>query len=230
MAERGGPGFGDRRQQARQRLLLLQVAEAGGVRRGNVDGEIAGDAGEALHSGDVVGDAVGAVAVGAEVDPDDAAFLAFGEAGVNRIVALTVEAEPVDEGVILGRTEQARARIATLRPRRDAADLDESEAEAKCAVRHLAVLVEACGEADGVGEVEPENAPAKTRVGRPGAGMETRGQRAERQLVGDLRVEGEEQRPEPCVDHGTRPGKTWRPSAPSGSALTQRASFGSSGP
>ena len=46
-----------------------------------------------------------------------------------RLHAAIVEAHAVDDGAILGQAEQARPRIAGLRPRRDGAAFDKTEAE-----------------------------------------------------------------------------------------------------
>src|SRR5690606_17533198 len=54
--------------------------------------------------------------------------------------------------------EQARGRVAWLRPRRDRADLDEAEAQPEQRVDVGAVLVQARGQAHRVGEVETERA------------------------------------------------------------------------
>ncbi len=58
----------------------------------------------------------------------------------------------------LRQPEQTRPGIARLRPRRDAAELDEAEAECGERVDVLGVLVEARREAHRVGEVEAHDA------------------------------------------------------------------------
>ena len=98
-------------------LALLQVAQARRIGRGNVAGEIARDRREHFDLTHVVVDAVGRILVGADIDADDAALIgARGEPGQHRIGALAVEAEPIDHGLVGIETEQARARIAGLRP------------------------------------------------------------------------------------------------------------------
>ena len=54
---------------------LLQIAQARRVRRRHVDGEIARDRREGLDQLDIIGDAVGAILVGADIDADDAALM-----------------------------------------------------------------------------------------------------------------------------------------------------------
>src|SRR5579885_1996416 len=71
-----------------------------------------------------------------------------------RIHALVVEAEPVDDRALLGQAEHARPRITRLRPRRNRADLDEAEAHAVEGFDALAVLVEPGGEADAIAEFQ----------------------------------------------------------------------------
>ncbi len=70
---RGGLAGGRHpRQQLGQLRARLHVAQAGRVGRGDVDGEVGGERGKAGHAFLVVGDAVGAVLVGADIDADDA--------------------------------------------------------------------------------------------------------------------------------------------------------------
>ena len=73
-----------------------------------------------------------------------------------RVDAVVVEAEAVDHRLVLGQAEHARLRIARLRPRRDRADLDEAEAQRQQRVDVRAVLVQAGGQADRVGNVRPK--------------------------------------------------------------------------
>ena len=149
----------------RRTLRLLQVAQAGRVGRGNVDGEIARDRRERLDQAHIVGDAVGGLLVGADIDADDAARVRRArKPAQHRLGALAVEAEPVDHALVGGEPEQARARIARLRLRRHGADLDEAEAEPEQRIGHLGVLVEPGRHADRIGEVEPEGPHREPRV------------------------------------------------------------------
>ena len=134
--------------------------------------EIVGDVGKARHAGGVVGDAVAAVAIGADIDPDDAAPAAGRQAPMRRVVAVIVEAEAVDDGFIALEAEEPRPRIAGLRARRHRADLDETEAEPEQRIRRLGVLVEAGGKAERIGEIEAEHAAASDadRRAAPDAG------------------------------------------------------------
>ena len=95
----------------------------------------------------------------------------------------------------LRQAEQARLRVARLRPRRDGADLEEAEAQRGQRVDVLAVLVEAGGQADGVGEVEPHHAHRLAGGHGAGDGQVQRQRRAhagEGQVVGGFGVEREE--------------------------------------
>ena len=170
-------------------LGLLQIAQARRIGRRHVDGEIAGDRREGLDQPHIILGAVGRVAVGADIDADDAAVVgARGEPRQHRRRALVVEAEPVDHALVGLEPEQARPRIAGLRPRRHGADLDKAEAEAQQRVRHLRVLVEAGGDADRIGEIEPEGAHRQLARDRA-AGRADRheAQRLDRQSVRILR-------------------------------------------
>ena len=71
-----------------------------------------------------------------------------------------------------GRRKTRGARVAGLRPRRHRADLDEAEAEGEQRVGHLAVLVEAGGDADRIGEVEAEETAPRRGSARPAPRME----------------------------------------------------------
>ena len=63
----------------------------------------------------------------------------------------------LDDGAVFGQAEDARARVARLRARRDRAHLDESEAEGRELAERLAVAVEAGGQPDGVAEPDAED-------------------------------------------------------------------------
>ena len=95
-----GVGRHDAGEQRGEGGAALKLAQALGVRRGDVDGgEVDEGAGDAEHLGEV-GGAVGAVLVGAEVEADDAAGRPGGEAGGDGGGAVVVEAEAVDDGAV----------------------------------------------------------------------------------------------------------------------------------
>ena len=73
-----------------------------------------------------------------------------------RIDAVVVEAQAVDDRAVLRQPEHARLRIARLRLRRHRADLDEAEAQREQRIDVRAVLVEAGGQADRIRERQPE--------------------------------------------------------------------------
>ncbi len=109
------PRVGHRLEQFGQRSLVLKRAQARRVGRGDVDGEIVGEAEHRPHPGGIIADPVGTVLVGADIDADDprppVALLqpcrGSGEAAI-------VESHPVDHGLVLGEPEQTRLRIAFL--------------------------------------------------------------------------------------------------------------------
>src|SRR5665213_3302600 len=140
-----------------EHLGLLQIAQARRVGRGDVDGEIAGDGGESFDQLGVVADTVGAIAIGANIDADNAALVHARRQPLERgRRTLVVEAEPVNHALVRIEPEQAWTRIAGLWQRRDGTDLHKAEAKPQQGVRHLRVLVEAGGEADRIGEIKPE--------------------------------------------------------------------------
>jgi hypothetical protein len=107
-----------------------------------------------------------------------------------------VEAEPVDQRAILDQTKHARARIAGLRQRCHRADLGEPEPDAEHGVGHARILVEACSNAERVGEFHSPHAQRESRIVRDGRTRIDAGfQRFQRQLVRHLRLEREQQRP-----------------------------------
>ena len=178
-----------------ERLGLLQIAQTGRIGRGDVDGEITGDRREGLDQLGVVAAAVGAVAVGANIDPDDATLVsARRQPPEHRRSALVVEAEAVDHAFVGFEPEQARARIAGLRQRGDRADLDEAETQPQQRVRDLRVLVETRRDPDRIGKIEPEGAHAQ--LGGVGGRSRQRhiAQSLDRQAMRVLGIEGPHQR------------------------------------
>ena len=191
----------DARQQIVERARFLQVAQAGGIGRGDVDGEVARHRREHFHQPRIVAGAVGRIAVGPDIDADDAAFMgARGEPRKHGGGALVIEAEAVDHALVGVETKQARPRVADLRARGDGADLDETKAEAQQRVRRLGILVEAGRDPDRIGKIEPEGTHGKLgRIGRP-APARHEAQRLEREPMGVLGVEGAHQRPGQAVE------------------------------
>ena len=197
-------------QQVVERRGLLQIAQARRVRRGDVDGEIARDRRECLDQLDVVGDAVGRILVGADIDADDAAMMrARREPAQHRFGAVIVEAHAVDDGLVALQPEQPRPRIAALRLRRHGADLDKAEAEPQQRVGRLRALVEARGHADRIGEIQAEGAHRQLRIVRPRLDRRQQPQALDRHAMRVLRIEPAQQRQRKGVegaDHGISSG------------------------
>ena len=115
---------------------------------------------------DIVGDAIFRILVGADVDADDAAPPAPAlEPRQRRRVALIVEAHAVDDGFILRQPEQARPRIADLRPWRHRADFHKAEAQRQHGVGHFGILVEAGAQ----GPADWESRDRTASAARPGS-------------------------------------------------------------
>ena len=107
-----------------------------------------------------------------------------------------VEAEPVDDSLVLGEAIEPLAGIAGLRPRRHRAGLDEAEAERQHGVADLGMLVEAGGEPDRIGKGEiPHRGREDRVVGLVRRAAEAELERLDGEAVGALRVEQREQRP-----------------------------------
>ena len=197
-------------EQVVERRGLLQVAQARRVRRGDVDGEIARDRRERLDQLDVIGDAVGRILVGPDIDADDAAMMgARRKPAQHDLGAVIVEAHAVDHGFIALEPKQPRPRIAALRLRRHRADFDKAETEPQQRVGHLRALVEARGHADRIGKVQAEGAHRQLVV--VGARLDRRQQpqALDRHAMRVLRIEPAQQRQRKGVegaDHGISSG------------------------
>ncbi len=165
---RGGvAGLAHASEQIVERLRRLEIAEPGRVRGAHVHREVRGDGGERLDAGDVVGESVVRILVGADVDADDPRTASPpAEASERGLMPGVVEPEAVDDSLVLRQPEHPRARVARLGLRRDRSDLDEPEAHPQERVRRLGILVEAGGHADRVRELEPERAHLQARIGR----------------------------------------------------------------
>ena len=175
------------RQQAGEGVALLERAQSGSVRRGDVDGHVVGERRERLQAATVVGGGVGGVAVHAHVDTDHPhRTISAGEARRHGSDAIAVEAEPVDDRPVGREAEQTRLRIALLRARGHRPDFDKGEALPQQRRVRLCVLVEAGREPDRVRQVEPGERGAQTRqLGQAAAGQPR--QDAQRRLVSRLR-------------------------------------------
>ena len=89
------------RQEIVERGRLLQVAQARGVRRRDIDREIARHRRESLNQIHVIGDAVARVLVSADIDADDAAMMrARREPPQHRIRPVIVEPQPIDHRLV----------------------------------------------------------------------------------------------------------------------------------
>ncbi len=166
-------------EQRAQRLGGLEVAQAGGVGRGDVDDEVVGVRGEPLGGGHVVGDGLvlgddlGLADVDADDGPEDRAC---GRARRRR--------PRPREPSLLKPMRLISARSGTSRNSRflglpgcgspgDRADLDVVEAEHRHAVDGDRVLVEAGGEPEGAVHPQPERLGAQLLVaGRERGGDE----------------------------------------------------------
>ena len=153
------------RDQIVKRLAPLQVAQAGRVGRGDVEGQIVGERGEGPDAKHIVRDAVGGVLVGADVDADHA----LAAAALSRARARSKPSLLKPKRLMTAASSRRRNRrgpgVAVLRPRRQRADLDEAEAEAQHRARNLGVLVEAGGEAERIGKSQSQGLDRKPRIG-----------------------------------------------------------------
>lgn len=107
------------------------------------------------HAQNIIPDAIGAVFVGADIDPDHAATMRTPIEAIDEgVEPLIVEAKPIDDGAIWAQSKDAGAGIALLRARRDGAAFDKTKARRKHGVWGFAILVEAGGQTDWVGQIK----------------------------------------------------------------------------
>ena len=197
---------------------VLEVAQAGRVRRADVDGEVVGNVGDGAGRGRVIVDVT--VAVAADVDADDEALgqprPRRADPVGQRLGAGVVEPHAVDRAP--GRADRRVSRgrgLPCLRTRRDGAELDEPESERRPALDRDPVLVESRPEADAVAEAQPDDLHrVARRIGCPDAGREAAEcrqaspdgcQQVEGRVMDRLGVEREEERPRRAVG-GPAPG------------------------
>ena len=210
--------------QAPQRLFFLQLAQAGGVRRGDVDGHVIGQPVDLAQAVQVIvfGGLVGRVLVLADVDAEQAAgATCLADIAHQRIHALVVETEPVDHRFLLRQPEHARLRVAGLWARGDRTHFHEAEAQREQGVNVRTVLVQSGGEANRIRESQPE------RLGRQRlrwlgdqriqAAAVGRLQRRQPEAVRTLGIEGKQERAAECVQdvswrmRGRRPARRRAP-------------------
>ena len=141
------------------------------------------------------------------------------------VIAVVVEAQPIDQSLVARQAKQPRPGIAGLGARRQRADLDEAEAGAEQRAGNLGVLVEARRHAERIGERQTERRDGEARIVAPASARRSQPQRGDRRAVRGLRLQLREKRQRQRAErphHAPRFPKTWRPSAPSGSARVQR--------
>ena len=143
-------------EQLLERIAELQAAQARGVRRTDVDRDIAGSGVHLVQADQVVVDRAldRGVEVLADVDTQHTAVARRTNTTQQVVDPQVVEAHAVDDCGGLRQAEQPRLGVARLRARRDGADFDETEAQLGKAVDGRAILVQAGGQADRVGEVQ----------------------------------------------------------------------------
>ena len=108
----------------------------------------------------------------------------------HRLHARVVEAHAVDHRAVLFQAEQARLRVAGLRARRDAADLDKAETEATGLAPDPGVLVEAGRQTDGICKAAAERRDGQARIVRLGrGGHQIATQCPEREVMGAFGIE-----------------------------------------
>ena len=151
-------------EQLLERFVFLQRAEAGRVRRADVEDNVIGERGQEAERIKIIRHRLfdrrdlRFADVDADGDGRPAAALAqFSQARRDDVGAVVVKPEAVDQRALLWITENARLRIPGLGLRGNGADLDKAKAERGPGGNRDSILVEAGSEADRVWESKPEN-------------------------------------------------------------------------
>ena len=114
-----------------------------------------------MHASNIVRDRIAAVAVRADVHPENATRRPTRKLDEGSGMARAVKAEPVDDATLAHQPEHTRARISGLRLRRYCAHLRKAEADAEEHIVDARVLVVARGDADGVWKGEANRVCAR---------------------------------------------------------------------
>ena len=142
------------RKQPFELVAILQSAQARRVRRRHIHRDVIGERREPCKSDAVVGDAVGAVLVRADIDAENAVAARRAPAA---LAACSMPALLNPMRLMTARSSPSRNRRGRGFPlcglRRDRAAFDKTEAELQHRVGYLGILVEAGRETDGIGEV-----------------------------------------------------------------------------
>lgn len=145
-------------EEARGGLSGLQVAQAWGVGRGQIDRDvvrhgIGGPKGDEVVVGGLF---IGRDLVLSDVEPHGPLkTLPLAHVGNSFVDSGIIEAHSVDQRLVLGKAEEAGLGIAGLGPGSDGADLDEREPKAAEGVDGVAFLIKSSRESDRVGEGQP---------------------------------------------------------------------------
>ena len=92
----------------------------------------------------------------ANIDAELALKLALRYLLHQMINTFVVESHAIDQGCVLWQSEEARARVASLRAGRDRANFDVTETKGTECVHVVRILVEAGCKSDAIAEFEPE--------------------------------------------------------------------------
>ncbi len=195
-------------ERAKQRIEFaraLQLAQVLGIRRGNVDGDVARMRINFIEAGEVV---VGRafdrrIEVLADIDAEDALAAGGAHIGKKVVYAVVVKPHAVDDRAGIGQTEHAWARVAGLGARRDGADFDMAKTEACERIDGLPVLVETGGQADPVRELDAHDLDRLAPCGFVRKDSAEVVQAPERQIMGGFGVQREKQRAGKCIHSRT---------------------------
>jgi hypothetical protein len=174
------------------------------------DGEIARNRREGLDQLDIIGSPVGAILVGADIDPHNATVMrACGQPPQHRFGAVIVETHAIDDALVTLQPEQPRPWISGLWTRRHRADFDKAEAEPQQGIGHFRALVETRRHADRIGKVQAERPHRKFRIVRLRPDRRQQFQALDCHPMGIFRVEPAQERQRKGVegaDHGASSG------------------------
>src|SRR6266403_944757 len=142
-----------------QQFLVLELSQAGRVRRTDVDDKKIGSVAERMDRGRIILASVRQihVAVFSDVDTDQDAVRWPWDARRDGVRAVIVESHPVNEGALFNLAKKSWSLSAGLRTRGHAADLRKAKPKRGPQFQAKRVLVIARGETDGIWKLDAEN-------------------------------------------------------------------------
>ena len=186
-------------EQLLERVTELQAAQARGVWRADVDGDVAGVGVNLVQADQVIVDRTldRGVEVLADIDPQYALVFRRSDPRQQVIDTEVVEAHAVDDRLGFRQAEDPWFRVTRLRTRGHGTDFDKAETQLRKAVDGRAVLVQTCRQPYRVRKLQPHDGHRHFRRRLAQQAVEaqtsTRADQIQRQIVGGFRGKFEQQ-------------------------------------